>query len=162
MIRQDFLLREVERIVEFALRALGLKKSDQPEDFLRFLEENCTQLTGLSYETLIDTPSAKLVSLFYDPEGRNIGRLVASGALLREAAGVHRLNGDLARARELFTRAAEILAFATSQYGGEVGIQIAAQLATLREQLPEFQFPEEQARHLALLCATPPPPETPA
>ncbi|MDA0766237.1 MAG: hypothetical protein O3A92_05375 [Verrucomicrobia bacterium] len=157
MIRQDFLLREIQRVVEFALRALGIKQAQQSDDFLRFLEENSAQLTGLPYHTLINTPSAKLVSLFYDEEGRNTGRLVASGALLAEAADAHRLGHEPDRARELFVRATEILAFATAQYGGEIGHAIRSQLASLRENMPLFDFPPDHAAHLDLLCATQPP-----
>ncbi|MDE0826548.1 MAG: hypothetical protein OSA48_07055 [Akkermansiaceae bacterium] len=157
MLRQDYLLREIERIVEFALRALGIKKAQQPDDFLRFLEENSTQLTGLKFDSLINTPSAKLVSLFYDEDGRSMGRLVASGALLAEAADMHRMGDEMDRARELFTRATEILAFATSQYEGDAGAAIAKHLASQHEKLPLFAFPPDAAAHLELLCNSSPP-----
>ena len=157
MLRQDYLLREVERVVEFALRALGLRKEQQSADFQRFLEENTLQLTGLPYETLINTQAAQLASLFYDEEGRNIGRLVACGALLAESADAHRRGDEHDRARELFIRAAEILAFAASQYAGEVGEHIAKQLASLRNRIPSYEFPADTAAHLAQLCAASPP-----
>ncbi len=67
MIRQDYLLREIERIVEFALRAMRLKQEQPAEDFARFLEENCNDLTGLSYQALLASPSSQLVSLLYHP-----------------------------------------------------------------------------------------------
>lgn len=147
-------------MVEFVIRALKLREEAQPEEFLHFLEENSTQLTGLPYKTLLETPSAKLAALFFDPEGRNIGRLVASGALLAQAAEAHLQGEEEDKARALFLRAVEILAFATSQYGGEVGEQLSAQLTTLRDRIPAFGFPEDTAAHLTHLCSTPPPPGT--
>lgn len=157
MIRQDYLLREIKRIVEFALRAMGLKQEQEPEDFLRFLEENSKQLTGLPFETLLATPASKLASLLYDPDGRNIGRLTACGALLAEAGDAHRLGGEMERARELFLRGIELLAFTTFQFSGEASAQISAHLARLQERIPSFNYDPNLVLQLEALCASRPP-----
>jgi hypothetical protein len=152
MIRQDYLLREIERIVEFALRAMGLKQEQPAGDFARFIEEHCNDLTGLEYQTLLASPSAKLVSLLYHPGTLEIGRLIASGTLLCEAADAERLSGNEPRGRELFTRGAEILAFTAAHESGEAGEILAAHLRRLHPRIPQFQFPPEAARRLETLC----------
>jgi hypothetical protein len=157
MIRQDYLLREIERIVEFALRAMGIKQAEDPTEFVRFLRQNCANLTGVQYETLLDSSSAQLVSLLYQPNSPGIGRLVASGTLLCEAADVHRLKSELDEARELFTRGAEILAFTAAQESGDSRTLINTHLLRLHERIHHFHFPPEEAPRLAALLTPPQP-----
>lgn len=158
MIRQDYLLREIERIIEFALRAMGLKQEQEPAAFTRFLQENCTNLAGVQYETLLRSSSAQLVSLLYQPNTPGIGRLVASGTLLCEAADVHRLEGDMDQARELFIRGAEILAFTAAQESGDARALIATHLLRLHDRIPAFDFPPDVGARIATLL---PPPSQP-
>ena len=153
MIRQDYLLREIERIVEFAIRAMGLKEEEPPApDFARFIEEHCNDLTGLDYQTLLASPSSQLVSLLYHPGTLEIGRLIASGTLLCEAADAERLSGNESRSRELFTRGAEILAFTAAHESGEAAEILATHLRRLHPRIPQFGFPPEAAQRLEALC----------
>ncbi len=157
MIRQDYLLREIERIVEFALRAMGIKQAEDPTEFVRFLQKNCPNLTGLQYETLLNSSSAQLVSLLYQPNSPGIGRLVASGTLLCEAADVHRLAGEMNEARDLFTRGAEILAFTAAQETGDSRALIATHLLRLHDRIHAYDFPPEDAPRIDTLLTPPQP-----
>ncbi|MCS5538708.1 MAG: hypothetical protein NZ804_01840, partial [Roseibacillus sp.] len=111
MLRQDYILREIERMVEFCLRAAGLKKPDAVADFEEFLEENCELLTGLPLQTLLDTGAQKLVALFYRPGTAKLPQLVSCGAWLCEAADASLLSGRSSEARHLFLQGAQILGF---------------------------------------------------
>lgn len=155
MIRQDYLLREIERIVEFALRAMGIKQAEDPTEFIRFLQQNCANLTGVQYETLLNSTSAQLVSLLYQPNSPGIGRLVASGTLLCEAADVHRLKGEMDEARDLFLRGAEILAFTAAQESGDSRALIATHILRLHDRIPSFEFPSDTAPRIDALLIPP-------
>ena len=65
--RRADILREIERMVEFCLRAIGLKQADDVADLEQFLEENCELITGLPLKTLLETEAQKLVMLLYHP-----------------------------------------------------------------------------------------------
>ena len=86
MLRQDYILREIERTVEFCLRAAGLKKPDVIAELEDFLEENCEVLTGLPLQTLINTEASKLVALLYHPGSAKLPQLISCGTWLCETA----------------------------------------------------------------------------
>ncbi|MFP6858022.1 MAG: hypothetical protein VCA73_12155 [Roseibacillus sp.] len=153
MLRQDYILREIERMVEFCLRAIGLKQRDAIEDFQQFLEENCEILTGLPLQTLIDTDAQKLVALFYHPGTAKLPQLVSCGAWLCEAADVSLLSGRDREARLLYVRGAQILGFMTAQHGHENEFApLHDHLARLRARLDDYKFaPDERAKVQALL-----------
>jgi len=152
MLRQDYILREIERMVEFCLRAVGLKKPDAIEDFQQFLEENCEILTGLPLQTLLDTEAQKLVALFYHPGTSKLPQLVSCGAWLCEAADVSLLSGREREARLLFVRGAQILGFMTSQHGHEQEFApLHGHLARLRERLDSYRYPPEERAKVEVL-----------
>ena len=153
MLRQDYILREIERMVEFCLRAAGLKKPDVVADFEEFLEENCELLTGLPLQTLLDTGAHKLVVLLYHPGTAKLPQLVSCGAWLCEAADASLLSGRLNEARRLFLECAQILGFMTSQHGHqEEFAPLHDHLKRLRERLPDYQFTSgEESKILTFL-----------
>ena len=153
MLRQDYILREIERMVEFCLRAAGLKKPDAVADFEEFLEENCELLPGLPLQTLLDTGAQKLVALFYHPGTAKLPQLVSCGAWLCEAADASLLSGRSSEARHLFLQGAQILGFMASQHGHEDEFfPLHNHLKRLRERLPDYQFrSEEESKILAFL-----------
>ncbi len=153
MLRQDYILREIERMVEFCLRAAGLKRPNAIADFEEFLEENCELLTGLPLQTLLDTGAQKLVALLYHPGTSKLPQLVSCGAWLCEAADASLLSGRSSEARHLFLQGAQILGFMASQHGHENEFfPLHNHLRRLRERVPDYQFgPEEESKILALL-----------
>lgn len=149
MLRQDYILREIERMVEFCLRAAGLKKPDVIGDFEQFLEENCEILTGLPLQTLLSTDSQKLVSLFYHPGSAKLPQLVSCGAWLCEAADVSLLSGRHQEARQLFLRGSQILGFITAEHGHEKEFApLHDHLARLRSRIDDYQFPADDQSKL--------------
>lgn len=157
MLRQDYILREIERMVEFCLRAVGLKRRDAIEEFELFLEENCEILTGLPLQTLLRTEAQKLVALFYHPGTAKLPQLVSCGAWLCEAADVSHLSGRAEEARVLFVRGAQILGFMAAQHGRDDEFApLLDHLARLRSRLDDYHFnAEDRARLEALLSNTP-------
>ncbi|NIP94974.1 MAG: hypothetical protein GWO24_16630 [Akkermansiaceae bacterium] len=153
MFRQDYILREIERMVEFCLRAAGLKKPDAIEDFQDFLEENCEILTGLPLRTLLETDAQKLVALLYHPGTAKLPQLVSCGAWLCEAADVSLLSGRRNEARLLFLRGAQILGFMAAQHGHEDEFApLHDHLQRLRDRLDLFGFGSgERSKAEALL-----------
>ncbi|MDE0594227.1 MAG: hypothetical protein OSB65_03170 [Roseibacillus sp.] len=145
MLRQDYVLREIERTVEFCLRAAGLKKGDLVEDLQDFLEENCEILTGLPLQTLLDTESQKLVALFYHPGTAKLPQLLSCGAWLCEAADVSLLSGRHHEARLLCLRGAQILGFMAAQHGHESEFApLHDHLERLLTRLNDYKFPPEE------------------
>jgi len=156
MLRQDYILREIERTVEFCLRAAGLKKPDVIAELEEFLEENCELLTGLPLQTLLNTEASKLVALLYHPGSAKLPQLISCGTWLCEAADASLLSGRAGEARQLFMQGSQILGFMISQHGSEDEfIPLRDHLGALRERLPDYQFPpEEHARLLEFLAAS--------
>lgn len=143
MLRQDYVLREIERMVEFCLRATGLKKPDAMEDFERFLEEHCETLTGLPLTTLLATDAQKLVTLLYHPGTAKLPQLISSGAWLCEAAEVSLQAGRQEEAQRLFLRGAQILAFLRKQHGEEKEFApLLPHLELLQERISTYTFAE--------------------
>lgn len=155
MLRQDYILREIERTVEFCLRAAGLKKPDIISDLQQFLEEHCELLTGIPLRTLLETEAQKLVALLYHPGTARLPQLASSGAWLCEAADLSLLSGRPGEARRLFHEGVQILAFMASQHGEENGFSpLRDHLETLQKRLPDYQFePIENSRIHDLLVA---------
>ncbi len=153
MLRQDYILREIERMVEFCLRAAGLKKPDEIQVFEEFLEDNCELLTGLPLQTLLATDAQKLVSLFYHPGTAKLPQLVSCGAWLCEAADVSLLSNRHQEARQLFLRGSQILGFMTAQHGHDKEFApLHDHLAQLRSRLDDYQFsPEDHAKLKSIL-----------
>ena len=153
MLRQDYILREIERMVEFCLRAAGLKKPDVVSDFEEFLEENCELLTGLPLQTLLDTGAHKLVVLLYHPGTAKLPQLVSCGAWLCEAADASLLSGRPDEARRLFLEGAQILGFMASQHGHQDEFApLHDHLRRLRDRLPDYQFkPDQELKILTCL-----------
>ena len=163
MFRQDYILREVERMVEFCLRAAGLKKPDVIADFEDFLEEHCELLTGLPLATLLDTEAQKLVALLYHPETAKLPQLVSCGAWLCEAADVSLLSGRHEEARRLFLRGAQILGFMTSRHGDQDEFApLHGHLDNLRSRLGDYRFPPPQRAQLEAMLSQAPPEPPPA
>lgn len=154
MFRQDYILREVERMVEFCLRAAGLKKPDVVADFEDFLEEHCELLTGLPLSTLLQTEAQKLVALLYHPETAKLPQLVSCGAWLCEAADVSLLSGRHEEARRLFLRGAQILGFMTSRHGTQDEFApLVGHLANLHARLDDYLFPAVQKAQLEVILS---------
>ncbi|MBL48990.1 MAG: hypothetical protein CMP28_08550 [Roseibacillus sp.] len=154
MFRQDYILREIERMVEFCLRAAGLKKPDVVADFEDFLEEHCELLTGLPLSTLLDTEAQKLVALLYHPDTAKLPQLVSCGAWLCEAADVSLLSGRHEEARRLFLRGAQILGFMTSRHGHENEFApLHDHLRNLRGRLEDYLFPAAQRAQLEAMLS---------
>lgn len=154
MIRQDYILREIERMIEFCVRILGVRRQEDENGLETFLGENCETLTGLRYDTLVATPSAKLVTLLNHPGTPSFARLVACGCLLCEAADASRLAGRPDEARERFLRGVEVLAFTAAQE--EPGAQplIARHLARLEGRIAGFPFSAGERARLGALFAS--------
>ena len=140
-------------MVEFCLRAAGLKKPDAIADFEEFLEENCELLTGLPLQTLLQTGAQKLVVLLYHPGTAKLPQLVSCGAWLCEAADASLLSGRPNEARRLFLEGAQILGFMASQHGHQDEFSpLHDHLRRLRERLPDYRFPaREETRILGFL-----------
>ncbi len=155
MLRQDYILREIERTVEFCLRAAGLKKPDLVAELEEFLEENCELLTGLPLQTLLNAEAPKLVALLSHPSSAKLPQLISCGTWLCEAADASLLSGRPDEARQLFLQGSQILGFMISQHGNESEFDpLHNHLAALRKRLPDYQFPaEEHARLLGFLSA---------
>jgi hypothetical protein len=155
VLRQDYILREIERTVEFCLRAAGLKKPDIISDLQEFLEEHCELLTGVPLQTLLGTDAQKLVALLYHPGTARVPQLVSSGAWLCEAADLSLLSGRLDEARRLFHEGVQILAFMASQHGEDDGFSpLRDHLGTLQKRLSDYQFePIQNERIQGLLVA---------
>ncbi len=153
MLRQDYILREIERMVEFCLRAAGLKKPNAVADFEEFLEENCELLTGLPLQPLLYPGAEELVALLYHPGTAKLPQLVSCGAWLCEAADASLLSGRSSEARHLFLQGVQILGFMASQHGHENEFfPLHNHLRRLRERLPDYQFgSEEESKILAFL-----------
>lgn len=157
MLRQDYILREIERMVEFCLRAIGMKTDDRAERLAEFLEENCETVTGMSYEALLASESPRLVSLLYHPGTAKFPQLVACGAWLAEAGDAHLFSGDQDEARRLFLRGAEILAFVQAHHGHEEEFApVGEHLARLQQRIDSFAYPPELRTRIATLLATSP------
>lgn len=142
-------------MVEFCLRAVGLKRRDAVEDLQEFLEENCEILTGLPLQTLLETDAQKLVALLYHPGSAKLPQLVSCGAWLCEAADVSLLSGRANEARALFLRGAQVLGFLAAQHGQEEEFApLLPHLARLRSRLDDYQFAAEDRVRLETLLAT--------
>lgn len=149
MLRQDYILREIERTVEFCLRAAGLKKPDIISDLQQFLEEHCELLTGIPLQTLIDTEAQKLVALLYHPGTAKLPQLISAGAWLCEAADLSLLAGRPDEARRLFHEGVQILAFTASQHGEDDGFSpLRDHLETLQKRLPDYRFEADENRRI--------------
>lgn len=154
MLRQDYVLREIERMVEFCLRATGLKKADTMEEFEQFLEEHCETLTGLPLSTLVDIDAQKLVALLYHPGTAKLPQLVSCGAWLCEAAEISLHAGRQQEAQRLYLRGAQILAFLRQQHGQEKEFApLTPHLERLQERLDTFVFAEPLHSQVTALLA---------
>ncbi|NNM30547.1 MAG: hypothetical protein HKO57_13590 [Akkermansiaceae bacterium] len=153
MIRQDYILREIERTIAFCIRLLGLKQDDEGWELEQFLKEHCEGLTGMAYETLVSTSSSDLVALLHHPGTASFARLVACGCVTCEAAEAARLGGDDDGARSLFMRGVEILTFTSGQDDPDVRGHIVEHLARLRTRVDQFEFPPAGLQRLAALFA---------
>tara|TARA_B100001109_G_scaffold241777_1_gene226194 strand:+ start:467 stop:973 length:507 start_codon:yes stop_codon:yes gene_type:complete len=164
VLRQDYILREIERTVEFCLRAAGFKKPDIISDLQQFLEEHCEQLTGIPLQTLLETEAQKLVALLYHPGTARLPQLISSGAWLCEAADLSLLAGRQSEARRLFHEGVQILAFIASQHGEDDGFSLLREhLETLQRRLPDYHFGTDETRriHDLLIAGSPPEPDRP-
>ena len=157
MLRQDYVLREIERLVQFCLKATGILGSDQAPDLRRFLEEHSETVTGLRLETVLESPPERLVSLLYHPGTAKIPQLVACGAWLCEAARLRLLEESPDQARALFLRGAQILAFMNAQHGAsEEFALLGPHLSGLRERVADLDFPVAEQSRVEALLSTPP------
>jgi len=157
MLHQDYILREIERMIQFYLRAVGLKTEDEAGSLHAFLEENSETVTGLPLDTLLASPAQKLVSLFYHPGTAKLPQLVGCGVWLCEAADVRRLDGDLDSARDLFQRGAQLLAFLNAHHGASREFApLEEHLQRLLPRLDELRFsPDDRSRLIATLTTPP-------
>ena len=155
VLRQDYILREIERTIEFCLRAAGLKKPDIIADLEEFIEENCELLTGLPLQTLLETEAPRLVALLYHPGTARVPQLVSAGAWLCEAADLSLLSGRHSEARRLFHEGVQILSFMNSRHGNDDGFSaLRGHLEILQKRLPDYLFePKTHNRICDLLAA---------
>ena len=157
MLRQDYVLREIERLVQFCLKAAGIQLSGEARDLRQFLEDHSETVTGLRLETVLESPPERLVALLYHPGTAKIPQLVACGAWLCEAARLRLLEEAPAEARALFLRGAQILAFLTAQHGAsDEFTPLGPHLAELRERVADLDYPAPERERIEALLSTPP------
>ncbi len=84
MNREDYILREISRIGEFLLALVGKLQKQKPaleiqNEFLEF--------TGISIDTILQTPAAQLADLLHVKNGYNHENIEKLGDLLAELPG---------------------------------------------------------------------------
>jgi len=120
MIRNDFLLRQIEQFGAFLRKLLSAREAGiAAAEVQSLLEGECLTFTGLTLEALSETPAEALVSRFLMNANQAPGRLYAAGRVLAEVAELDLLDGNLLRARERYLDAVRLVAFGAAQVEDE-------------------------------------------
>jgi hypothetical protein len=106
MIREDFLLRMIQRLAEVIGRIMGLAKAGQTDEALRALEDEKRAQLGMPGEMLNRLPPEELARVL-GPE-----KSMILAALLDAEADIARMSGDVERGKERGLRANAVRAAA--------------------------------------------------
>ena len=94
MFRNDYILREIEQLVQFIVRLFRLD-ARQMEELEGDVDKAARQFTGLKFDTLKALPADQLLALFKPGDRLDVTKAFSSAMLLaREAETRARLTGD--------------------------------------------------------------------
>jgi hypothetical protein len=115
MIRNDFVLRQIEQFGAFMRKLLAAREEGGDTAASReLLEGESLSLTGLDLPSLAGTPTEALVSRFLMNEAQAAGRLYSSARVIAELAEIELLEGNLLRSRENYLDSVRLIAFGAS------------------------------------------------
>ena len=99
MLREDYVMRQIRRLVEAFLHATGLPGDAGHEDTLTGIDQALQQLVGLDADTASCVSDESLIELASLGQGKGVtaAGCALAAALLQQAAGVHATQGDQAR-----------------------------------------------------------------
>jgi hypothetical protein len=140
MIRNDFILRQIEQFGVFMRKLLGAREEGEDISGMRgMLEGESLSLTGLDLPSLAETPAEALVSRFMMNDAQAAGRLYSSGRVLAELAEIELLEGALTSARSHYLDAMRLVAFGAAQVeDAEARSAFAGALRELGERMARF------------------------
>jgi hypothetical protein len=116
MIRNDFVLRQIEQFGAFMRKLLDAREDGGDAAHSRdLLEGESLSLTGMDLPSLAETPPEALVSRFFMNEAQAAGRMYSSGRLIAELAEIELMEGELTAAVRHYLDSMRLVAFGAAQ-----------------------------------------------